>query len=111
MHVCRLNTSLTPNCCWTDGGRSLEKEPVLEPAPLPLRISATAQLTVRKWPCNNRLLALAGVAELADAPDSKSGAPKEREGSTPSSSTMVYGGLPGCSDLVLCTPMMPHSWA
>ena len=31
----------------------------------------SARLTVRKQPCNNRLLDFAGVAELADAPDSK----------------------------------------
>gem|GEM_PF-6041303 len=48
---------------------------------------AALRLTPREWPWDNHLLRPAGVAELADAPDSKSGAPKEREGSTPSSST------------------------
>jgi hypothetical protein len=40
--------------------------------PAVLRLPATIRLNTRKCLCNNHLFQFAGVAELADAPDSKS---------------------------------------
>lgn len=62
-------------------------------APTSQRPINRQKLKMVKSLCHNHLLDFAGVAELADAPDSKSGAPKEREGSTPSSSTIAFQQL------------------